>query len=99
MKKTNIILSVILIIIILIFTLVVGPFISYWLAYFGGWIASLTIGGLLSDSLNNIFNTTYFTPENIPALAALLGWIGGFFKSSIVAKTISQELSSDKKND
>ena len=99
MKKTNIIFSVILIIVILIFTLVVGPFISYWLAYFGGWIASLTIGGLLSDSLNNIFNTTYFTPENIPALAALLGWIGGFFKSSIVTKTISQKLSSDKKND
>ena len=99
MKKTNIIFSVILIIVILVFTLVVGPFISYWLAYFGGWIASLTIGGLLSDSLNNIFNTTYFTPENIPALAALLGWIGGFFKSSIVTKTISQKLSSDKKND
>ena len=99
MKKTNIVLSVILIIIIFIFTLVVGPFISYWLAYFGGWIVSLTIGGLLSDSLNNIFNTTYFTPENIPALAALLGWIGGFFKSSIVTKTISHKLSSDKKND
>ena len=99
MKKTNTILSVILIIVIFIFALVVGPFISYWLAYFGGWIASLTIGGLLSDSLNNIFNTTYFTPENIPALAALLGWIGGFFKSSIVTKTISQKLSSDKKND
>ena len=99
MKKTNTILSVILIFVIFIFTLVVGPFINYWLAYFGGWIASLTIGGLLSDSLNNIFNTTYFTPENIPALAALLGWIGGFFKSSIVTKTISQKLSSDKKND
>ena len=99
MKKTNIILSVILIVVVFIFTLVVGPFISYWLAYFGGWIASLTIGGLLSDSLNNIFNTTYFNPENIPAIAALLGWIGVFFKSSITAKTISQKLSSDKKND
>ena len=95
MKKTNIVLSVILIIVILIFSLIVGPFISYWLAYFGGWIASLTIGGLLADSLNSIFNTTYFTPENIPALAALLGWIGGFFKSSVAAKTISQKLSSD----
>ena len=99
MKKTNIILSVILIIAVFFFFFVVGPFISYLLSYFGGWIASLTIGGLLSDSLNNIFNTTYFTPENIPALAALLGWIGGFFKSSIVTKTISQKLSSDKKND
>lgn len=98
MKKTNIVLSVILIIVILVFSLIVGPFISYWLAYFGGWIASLTIGGLLADSLNSIFNTTYFTPENIPALAALLGWIGGFFKSSVVAKTISQRLSSDKDN-
>lgn len=98
MKKTNIVLSVILIIVILVFSLIVGPFISYWLAYFGGWIASLTIGGLLADSLNSIFNTTYFAPENIPALAALLGWIGGFFKSSVVAKTISQKLSSDKDN-
>ena len=117
MKKTNIILSVILIIIILIFTLVVGPFISYWLAYFGGWIASepfslnnskssisiIFLFSLLITSIyipqQMLFNTTYFTPENIPALAALLGWIGGFFKSSIVTKTISQKLSSDKKND
>lgn len=98
MKKTNIVLSIILIIVILAFSLIVGPFISYWLAYFGGWIASLTIGGLLADSLNSIFNTTYFTPENIPALAALLGWIGGFFKSSIATKAISQKLSSDDNN-
>ena len=96
MKKLNIILSVILIIVVFIFTLVVGPFISYWLAYFGGWIASLTIGVPLSNSLNGIFNTQYFTPERIPELAALLGWIGGFFKTSLAAQKVYASMYKEK---
>ena len=96
MKKLNIILSVILIIVVFIFTLVVGPFISYWLAYCGGWIASLTIGVPLSNSLNDIFNTQYFTPERIPELAALLGWIGGFFKTSLAAQKVYASMYKEK---
>ena len=96
MKKLNIVLSVILIIVILIFSLIVIPFISYWLSYFSGWIASLTIGVPLSNSLNDIFNTQYFTSERIPELAALLGWIGGFFKTSLAAQKIYASIPKEK---
>ena len=96
MKKLNIVLSVILIIVILIFSLIVIPFLSSWISYFGGWIASLTIGVPLSNSLNDIFNTQYFTPERIPELAALLGWIGGFFKTSLAAQKIYASIPKEK---
>ncbi len=96
MKKLNIILSVTLIIVILIFSLIVIPFISYWISYFGGWIASLTIGVPLSNSLNDIFSTQYFTPERIPELAALLGWISGFFKTSLAAQKIYTSIPKEK---
>lgn len=60
----------------------VMPFISFWLAYFGGWIAKLVIGGKLAAALNLLFNTTYFTAEMLPMMAGALGWIGSFFKST-----------------
>lgn len=61
--------------------LVISPFISYWCAYFGGWIASITIGGILCDSLNTLFGTLRFTPDMLPEMAGALGWIGAFFKA------------------
>ena len=57
------------------------PFISFWLAYFGGWLCSLVIGDALANGLNTLFNTTHFTKDIIPLCAATLGWIGGYFKT------------------
>ena len=63
---------------------IIMPFITFWLAYFGGWICSLVIGNVLIEGLNTLFNTTYFTKDMIPICAATLGWIGGYFKSTSV---------------
>lgn len=66
---------------------IIIPFISFWLAYFGGWICSLVIGNVLTEGLNTLFNTTYFTKDMIPICAATLGWIGGYFKSTNIKST------------
>ena len=60
---------------------IILPFISFWLAYFGGWLCSLVIGDVLANGLNQLFNTTHFTKDIIPLCAATLGWIGGYFKT------------------
>ena len=67
---------------IIALTLIILPFISFWLAYFGGWITSLVIGDTLANALNALFNTTHFTKDIIPMCAGALGWIGGYFKAS-----------------
>lgn len=61
---------------------IVMPFVSFWLAYFGGWITSLVIGDTLANALNTLFNTTHFTKDMIPMCAGALGWVGGYFKAS-----------------
>ena len=66
---------------VIILMIVVMPFIHFWLAYFGGWIAMHVIGNPLTNALNTLFNTTYFHKEMLPMMAGALGWIGGFFKS------------------
>ena len=60
-------------------------FISFWLAYFGGWLCSLVIGDVLANGLNQLFHTTHFTKELIPLCAATLGWIGGYFKCRVIS--------------
>ena len=60
---------------------IILPFISFWLAYFGGWLCSLVIGDALANGLNTLFNTTHFTKDIIPLCAATFGWIGGYFKT------------------
>lgn len=62
--------------------LLVGPFISFWLAYFGGWLAKITIGDTLCQALNTLFPTRTFVKDLIPWYAGALGWIGGFFKAA-----------------
>lgn len=62
------------------------PFINFWVAYFGGWIAKLVIGAKLATALNILFNTTYFTAEMLPMMAGALGWIGSFFKITTTIK-------------
>lgn len=68
-------------------TVIIIPFISFWFAYFGGWLCSLVIGDVLANGLNQLFNTTHFTKELIPLCAATLGWIGGYFKCRITSKS------------
>ena len=62
--------------------ILIGPWICFWMAYFGGWICKITIGGTLCTALNITFNTTRFTPNLLPWIAASCGWIGGYFKST-----------------
>ena len=40
---------------------IILPFISFWLAYFGGWLCSLVIGEALANGLHTLFTTTHFT--------------------------------------
>ena len=63
-------------VIVMIFIL---PWLGFWLAYFGGWIAKITIGGILVKGLALI--GLNITPDKLPLLSGALGWIGGFFKS------------------
>lgn len=66
----------------IIIVIFIAPFISFWLCYFGGWVAKVTIGAKLVEALNTLFNTTYFTKDMIPMAAGALGWIGNYFKST-----------------
>lgn len=72
---------------LIIATVLVLPFISFWLCYFGGWVASITIGNILTDGLNTLFQTTWFTKDMIPLCAGMLGWIGSYFKTSSLGKS------------
>ena len=73
-------------IVAVILLFLIMPFVNFWIAYFGGWIAKITIGGKLAAALNVLFNTTYFTAEMLPMMAGALGWIGSFFKSTTTVK-------------
>lgn len=63
-----------------------SPFISFFFCWIGGWIAKITIGGILCKALNMLLNVAYFTPDKIPMMAGALGWIAGFFKNSVSLK-------------
>ena len=41
---------------------IILPFITFWLAYFGGWICSLVIGNALTEGLNTL--SIVVTAEN-----------------------------------
>ena len=67
----------------MILLVVIMPFINFWLAYFGGWIASLVVGGPLCEALNTMFGITRFVPTMIPWIAGGLGWMGSYFKTRV----------------
>ena len=69
-------LGLIALIIILIF---IAPWVSFWLAYFGGWISKIVIGNYIVKGFALLGITVPL--DKIPLLAGVLGWIGGFFKS------------------
>lgn len=62
----------------------VAPWLSFWLAYFGGWIAKIIIGNQLVNGLELI--GIIISKDQIPLLAGILGWIGGFFKTVSIKK-------------
>ncbi len=72
-------LSILGIITLIVLAVFIEPWISFWLAYFGGWVAKITIGDKLVLALN--FINININKESIPLLAGGLGWIGSFFKS------------------
>ena len=64
----------------IILALFIEPFLIFWLCYFGGWIAKIVIGKWIIAGLALL--NIYIEPNQIPLLAGILGWIGGFFKNS-----------------
>lgn len=66
---------------------IIYPFLMFWCAYLGGWIASLVIGNQLAFALNTLFNVTFFQASMIKWCAAALGWIGGYFKATTSIKS------------
>lgn len=59
--------------------LFLSAFILFWLGYFAGWIAEITVGTALTRGLNILFNVHYFTPDKLPIMSGALTWIGSFF--------------------
>ena len=68
-------------IVLFVLAIVILPWVAFWLAYFGGWIAKLVIGGYLVQGLAIL--GINITLDQIPLLAGVLGWIGGFFKTTV----------------
>ena len=64
---------------LLVVVIIIGPLITFWLGYFGGWLAKIIIGGKLCEALAYLGLTV--TPEMLPWIGGALAWIGGFFKS------------------
>ena len=74
----------------IVFIVFIAPWINFWFAYFGGWIAKLLIGKYLVKGFALIGIT--LSIDKIPLLAGTLGWIGGFFK----VKNINTNKNKDK---
>ena len=62
--------------------LVFSPVLTFGFAYLGGLILKWLVGGMVSNGLNIVFNTTRFTPELIPIACATFATVGKYFKSS-----------------
>lgn len=77
-------LSIIGLITLIIVIIFIAPWLSFWLAYFGGWIAKITIGKYLVSGFSLI--GLNLSIDSIPLLAGTLGWIGGFFKAISTSK-------------
>ena len=73
MKRDN--LYKVLIFFIIFF--LIEPFLFFWLGYFVGWIAKITIGKVLIEGLNLVHISIAL--NQIPLLAGTLSWIGSFF--------------------
>jgi len=71
-------------IVVALIWLFVEPFIIFWICYFSGWIAKITIGQYIVEGL------TYFKLSvpitKIPLFTGTLGWIAAFFRSTLSMK-------------
>lgn len=76
--------NVIGIIIVFIIAIIIMPFVSFVLGYFLGWIAKLVIGKWLVAGFALL--RLPIELNDIPLLAATLGWIGSYFRNSISSK-------------
>lgn len=68
------------VIIFIILGILLEPFLIFWLGYFTGWIAKITIGTYLVKGFH-----TFYIPisiDQIPILCGVLAFIGSFFKNS-----------------
>lgn len=79
MKNNNLVITILAFIGLIILILFVQPWLSFWLFYLGGWIASKVIGVKLVEGLT-IFGIM-IPISKIPLLSGTLGWIGSFFRS------------------
>ena len=69
---------VIMSILLIIFT----PAICYFLGWITGTLLSWTIGDIIVNGLNYLFDTTRFTVDKLPMVCGTLGVIGSFFKNT-----------------
>lgn len=65
---------------ITLFIIVITPLFVFWLGYFYGWLAKCLLGNILTNGLNTVFHTSYFTKDMLPIMGGVLAWIGSFFK-------------------
>ena len=70
--------GIVMIIALIIVLIVIGPLVTFWLGYFGGWLAKITTGAKLCKALGYLGLTV--TPNMLPWIGAALAWIGSFFK-------------------
>lgn len=64
---------------VFLITLFILPWLGFWLSYFCGWVAKITIGKYLVAGFNYLGFPLVL--DKIPLVAGTLGWIGGFFKA------------------
>lgn len=69
--------AIITIILTIIFVWLIGPIIWFWCSWLAGFAAKITIGNFLVSALQLI--NIEITKDQIPWLAAALGWISSFF--------------------
>ena len=88
---TKEVIASIIVILLSILMLFAMPVISFGLGFLSGWVLQITIGDIVANGLNTVFNTDRFTPEMIPLFCATMGMIGGFFKSKLINKNKKDE--------
>lgn len=60
----------------------IPPILSVLFGYLGGLIIRWIFGDIIVEALNTLFGTTRFTTGHVPMIAALLAWIGSYFRIS-----------------
>lgn len=89
MYKKEKLLAAIVIIIPIIVLLFIAPWLTFWLSYFMGWIAKITIGHLLVEGFGLLGLTIPLA--KIPLIAGVIGWIASFFHGMFNLKSSSKK--------